>query len=410
MKQSLILLLSCIVLISCADDKYYAPKEGRISIFETQNPQISTGEVKIKKAITNNKWTAPFYNTQNNQPNLLVKQLNTPEWEIQINEKKPQKNRLIPTPLINGDNVYALDSNYSLTKIELKTGNEIWKIKLANNKTGMSLALTSKNIIALSTDGLLTSISFDGKQLWQKDYKVTTKAPLLLDHNTIYLLTAHNQLIVLNTQTGKELWRYQTTKTNTGLTIMAPPAKKNNILIVPFTTGEVMAFDSDSGLLKWIQIMIGNRPQDLTEIPQIAAAPVIDEETVYITGNANLTGAYDLTTGETKWTNTLASIITPIISGNTLFLMTTKNELVALDKNSGKIFWKKIYTPKEESTWNNLSLINNQLFLNSTQEIISIDTDNGELIQTKSKSIYAKPVVANELLIITDKESTIQTY
>ncbi len=410
MKKVLVLLLSSTLLISCADDKRYAPKEGRISIFEKEAVQTTTAQVKIANPIQNKTWIMPFYNIQNNQPNLIVNQIDKPIWDNRISKASQPKNNTLPTTLVNVDAIYQLDNNYALTKTDLQSGKQLWQLNLAKNKQGLSLALSNKTVLALSTDGVLTAVSLDGKQLWQKDLQVTTRAPLVADNTSVYLITTHNQFIVLNIQNGNELWRYQTTKTNTGLTTMAPPAKKDNILVVPFATGEVIAFDADSGLLTWIQMLVGNRPQDLTQIPQIAAAPVIDDTTVYLTGNANLTAAYDLYSGETKWTNDFASIITPIISGNTLFLITTNNELLALEKTTGKIFWRKTIHPDENTTWHSLSLINNQLVLTTTNKMVFINVENGQTEQIKKKSVYAKPVVANGFLTITDKKNNIQVY
>ncbi|MBQ3695788.1 MAG: PQQ-binding-like beta-propeller repeat protein [Alphaproteobacteria bacterium] len=407
MKKIITLLLCCTLLVACSDDKRYAPKEGRIPVFVAKVPVLAQGSVKVDEAQKTSEWSAPFFDKQNKQPNLVVDS-NSKTWRKKIG-KATDPNRLLPTPLVVGDYIYTLDGAYELTKLKFADGEIVWQNKIAENKTGLSLTYIDHKIFALSTDGLLTAFDEDGNQLWQKDFAVTTRAPLQADKNTLYLITAHDQFIVLSTKTGAEIWRYQTTKPQTLLTNMAPVAKSGNTIVVPFATGEVMGFDADSGLLLWIQMMVGNRPQDLTEVPQIVAAPIIEGGTVYLTGHANFSGAYALKTGETKWSVNFGSIVTPVLSGNTLFMLTSQNELVALDKKTGKAFWLKTYK-SEDHTWQSLSLINGELVLSDGENMVYINPETGSQVHAEKYDTNALPIAKDGHLILMDKKTNLTVY
>ena len=156
-------------------------------------------------------------------------------------------------------------------------------------------------------------------------------------------------------------------------------------------------------------MMVGNRPQDLTEVPQIAAAPVIEGDTVYLTGHANFSGAYALKTGETKWTVNFGSTLTPIVNGNTLFMMTTQNELVALDKRTGKAFWLKEYK-SEDHPWQSLSLINNELVLSDGTYLLYVNPQDGSQIRTEKQDLNTLPIVVNGRLITIDHKPKLTVY
>ena len=307
--------------------------------------------------------------------------------------------------------IYVLDSTYTLTKSKIETGEQIWQTPIEKNKTGLSLVTNGQTFFALSNDGLLTAIDQEGKQIWQKDFQVKTRSPLMANKKSVYLLTANNQFIALSAKDGKERWRYQTSKPDTWLSTMASPAMSKDVIVVPFATGEVIAFDADSGLLLWIQMMVGNRPQDLAEIPQITAAPVIDGNTVYLTGNANLSGAYDLRTGATKWTTLFSSNLPPILTNTTLFMITNKSILTALDKKTGKIFWQKeIPSSDVVHPWKALLLLNSELVLCDGKSFTFMSPKTGETLRTQKQSLTAHPIVVNQHLIVIDGNTETTYY
>ena len=407
--KKIILLLCCFTLISaCSDNKRYAPKEGRLSVFDAAPIQQATGWAVLNKATPVESWQQPYQNQQNKVPHIAVTDPQKELWSAYVSKNQKLQDRDLPTPVLLSDAIYVLDSAYTLSKLDIANGQHIWQLDLAPNKQGLSLTYANKTLFALSTDGLITAIDEDGQQLWQKDFKVATRAPLISDKSALYLVTAQNQLKVLNTKTGKEMWQYQTEKPQTLLTSMAPPAKSGNVLVVPFATGEAMAFDVDSGLLLWIQMMIGERPKDLITVPQIVSAPVIDEGIVYLSGNANLTGAYNLKTGQPIWTLAIGSTITPVINGNTLFMLSNDNQLMALDKKTGKIFWQKEMAFTKGKLWQHLLLLNNDLILTNEKHWIILNTQTGDVKQTLEKNTATLPVsMNNHLLLINNKAKAI---
>ena len=405
MKKIIILFCCCALVAACSDDKRYAPKEGRLTVFDVAAVQQATGQVDLDQSVLVSEWTQPMQNLQNKLPHIQATVTEKSIWSRRISKGDKLPNRALPTPVIVGKDMYVLDGAYTLTKVNVETGEQIWQQNLAEAKQGLSLAYADQKVFALSTDGLVMAMDEQGKQLWQKDLATATRAQLLADKKAIYLVTAQNQLIVLNAKSGQEIWRYQTTKPETWLTNMAAPAKSGHIIVAPFATGEVIAFDADSGMLLWIQMMVGDRPKDLMAVPQIVAAPVIEGNTVYLTGNANLIGAYDLKTGQTKWVLPEGATLTPVVGGNALFLLTNENRLMAVDKKSGKIFWQKEFKPQDkEMLWQGLFLLNDALVLRNAEQWVLINPKTGERIKTEKRVSATQPILVDQhLLLINDK-------
>jgi len=410
MKKIILILFCCFALVSCGSDKKYAPKEGRVSVFESSDVVSVKGEVKLDKAIVVEDWKMPLSNLQNKLPNMLVNQAAREIWDEKISKNSASENRALPTPLIIADDLYVLDHAYTLTKMSVQSGIVKWQKQLSEGKVGLSLIYTQNKVFALSAEGMLVAMSEEGEELWKKDFNVAMRAPLAADKNALYLITAHNEFIVLNSKNGKEIWRYQTVKPHTWLTKMAPAAKAQNVVVVPFATGEVIAFDADSGLLLWIQMMIGDRPQDLVEVPQIVSAPIISDGVVYLVGNANLSGAYDLKTGSTKWVAPVGSIVTPILSGNALFVINNQNKLMALEKKTGKVFWEQEMPDDSKGVWRDLLLINNELILQNDELWVFVEPRTGVVKRVKKQKTAALPVTVHGHLLTIDAKMNALYY
>ena len=157
-------------------------------------------------------------------------------------------------------------------------------------------------------------------------------------------------------------------------------------------------------------MMVGERPKDLIAVPQIVAAPVIDEGIVYLSGNANLTGAYNLQTGNPLWTSPFGSTLTPVISGNSLFILSNDNQLMAIEKKTGKIFWQRSMSPKKDALWQHLLLINNELVLATEEQWVIIDTLTGETKQTQNKVSATLPVLINQHLLLINNKARATYY
>jgi len=142
----------------------------------------------------------------------------------------------------------------------------------------------------------------------------------------------------------------------------------------------------------------------------IKASPVIDGETAYILGNADILAAIDIRNGSRIWEKEIGGINTPLLSGNTLFVVSNDNDLLAIDKINGNILWA---TPVElggkstEVTPFSPLLLNNQLVVTlSNGRVITYNPQNGKKINVAEldESLNSAPIAAQGYVIfVTDK-------
>ncbi len=393
MKRIGVLLLgTCLILGACSDTKKIAPKEGRIAVLATEETAQSSEKVRLDKAANITQWTAPNTNTRNKMPALSLK--NTKEWKAKGAEGRGKNDLPMVSPVVMGDKVYTLDNESQVFARNVKEGNESWHAVLGTKLQGVGLTANKNFVIAVDENGTVKAFNTKGKELWKKEFNTPFRNAPLLNENTLYLLSANNDLWVLNAKTGDEKWRYKTTAPLTLLQGMGRPALSGNVLVVPFSSGEAVAFDADSGTLLWIQDLVGEKVFNaVAGLTQMSASPVIENGIVYLVGHGGKTMAANLKTGESLWQLARGGKTTPLISGNALFFVDNDNNLVALNKKSGKLFWE---TKLDKVVWKGPYLVNEKLVLFADEKGILVDPKNGKVTPSEKRIAGSTPAFTNE--------------
>ena len=395
MKHWGIVLLLCLGIVACSSDKKIAPKEGRISLQENTILQKAGQKIQLAKAVNTVTVSTPFYNPQNKFP--TIKDLTpTENWKKSGAEDQNKNGPLLPAVTLDKEQVYTLDSKFVVRAHDRANGNTLWEKVLTEDEVGLALVKNDSLLIALSLKGKVFALNTKGEILWQKDLKAPFRNVPVLEKNSLYLVSANNDVWVLNTKKGQEKWHYKTDAPTTFLQQMGTPAISQNVIIVPFSSGLVVAFDKTTGSYLWEEDMSGNKAFDrISTIAQMTASPVIDGQNVYLVGHADKTGAYRLSDGHEIWNITHGGQLTPVISGNTIFILTRQNEILALDKSNGRLFWQKAIP--EIKGKKAMILLDDKLIITGTEESVILSALTGELEETvKTNFDGSIPVVAQD--------------
>ena len=383
---------ACLILGACSDTKKVAPKEGRIAVISGEEVTKSSEKVRLDKAANIVEWTTPNGNIRNKMPAISLAKA-TPAWKTKRAEGRSGNDLPMVPPVIVGDKIYTLDNESFLYAWNLKDGKEIWRNE-GTKAQGVGLVANKNFVIFIDENGTVKAFDTKGKELWKKEFKTAFRnAPLLTD-NSIYLLSFSNDLWVLNIKNGKEKWHYKTTATQTLLQSMGRPALANGILVVPFSSGEVVGFNADTGVLLWSQDLVGQKAFDaVASLSQMSASPVIENGIVYLVGHAGKTMAVNLKTGESLWQLERGGKTTPFISGNALFFVDNKNNLLAVNKKSGKLFWE---VALENNVWKGPYLIDEKLVLFTDEKSVAVDPKDGKTTTLDTRIEGSFPALVND--------------
>lgn len=377
MKHWGIVLLLCLGIVACSSDKKVAPKDGRITLQEELIIPKSKQKIKLESSENIFLVDSPAYNVQNKRP-ALNKLSSSEDWKISAAESQKDNGPFLSSPVIGKENVYTLDSNFVVRAHNRANGEMLWQTPLGENDIGLSLVKKGTQLIALSPKGKVISVNTDGKILWEKDFKTPFRNNPVLEKGNLYLLSSSNDMWVLDAQKGKEKWHYKTDAPALFLQQMGTPAVSQETVIVPFSTGIVVAFDKNSGSYLWEEDMNGTKSFDrISNIAQMSSSPVIDEQIVYLVGHANKTGAFDLKSGRNIWILPYGSQLTPIVNGNAIFILTQDNILMALNKKDGHLFWQTAIP--EIKKLKGLYFLDQKIIVIGQERVITLNALNGQI-------------------------------
>ena len=406
------------------DDKDIMPGT-RVAALPQTVTDVTGGTPSIGGAMALADWSQPGGNPANAPGNISIDGTSgASTWRVKAVEKASKRNvRPSVPPLIYGGHIYVYDTSGTVTAMA-PGGGRSWSVSLApegekSRAAGGGIAASGSTIFAATGYGELVALDAGiGNRLWTFKLTAPAHSAPTAAGGKVFVVSAINVLHSVNQSDGTEAWQYPGIPESAGVLSAASPAFAGNIVVVPYSSGEVTAFDADKGTLKWADAVIrSTRTMAVSGLTDVAASPVIYEGTVYATGISGRTIAVRLGDGERLWEQNMGSASTPAVSGNAIFLIDLQDNLVALDRTSGDVFWRSalpvVRKKKFFSVWAGPTLAGGVLWaVSNDQKLIGADPATGNIIVDRKlqSPAYVKPIAAGGQLLILSADGTLAAY
>jgi outer membrane protein assembly factor BamB len=354
-------------------------------------------------------------------------------WSVSIGQKSKNKAAVLAQPVSDGTLIYSLDGEARVSAFRLSDGTRVWsrdlnpRFKRDKWAFGGGLAVAKDKLyITTGFRQLKVLNSQDGKPLWDKTLDTAVhQAPVVTD-KLVIINDVDNHVTAFDLDSQDQIWTYQAIVEPARILKSSGGVLAQNTLYAPFSSGELIAFDINNGTPLWNQVLArSSRTNALSEIRDISGYPVVYKDTVYAASHSGMFAAMDLKTGERRWGITADSVNTPWVAGDAVFLVTVQSELMAVNRESGLIYWiKALNEDKKAKTsgfmgmgknksaaarlqWSGPVLASNRLILtNALGEVIAFDPKSGERtarIDLGGSPIYVAPIaVDGKLFVVTD--------
>ena len=263
-------------------------------------------------------------------------------------------------------------------------------------------------IIAADNFGYVYSINYKKNKLnWAKNFLVPFRSNLKILNDVLFLSDEKNKIILIDVKNGNKIEELYTqpskavSKFESNLAI----DKKNNLLFLS-TNGSLYSINLiNQKTINWIQNF--KSENDII----FNANPIqISKDKIMISTNKNISLINK--NGNRIWDLDIRSSISPIISGNTIFMINEDNYLIFIDVETGKIIFSKnlhsLLTQDFKKNFlrkikkiNHISLINNKLLLISKNSyFIEVNLENN----IKVSSIKKNPFIISSDIIFLKNE------
>lgn len=424
----LLLIILTVPLASCGtvgglfkgDEKPRLEGE-RISVLELQESLVP-GAASGDSIVLPEPWKNAFWPQSGGYPSHAMGNLEIGPapldifWHASIGKGASKRIPLIAPPIAVDGTIYVIDSDSRLSAFDEHNGSLLWKTNIRDPEEDDAViagGLAFSNGVVFVTNGydeVLAVHPQDGSIIWRSSISAPSRAAPTILEGRVFVTTLDNRLLALHPANGQILWEYTGLSEAAGLIGAASPAANKDIVVPVFSSGEITALRIENGSVAWSDNLSNVRGGvGLASLSDIRAMPVIDENIVIAISFAGRLVAIDQSTGTRLWQHEIGGTQMPWVAGDTVFVLSSENQLVALSKDKGEIVWVEALQKQDQNKpliWNGPVMAGGTLILaGSNGRLLFVNPQNGKEIGQREigKPIVSAPVVAKgSLYIITE--------
>ncbi|MEM9145296.1 MAG: PQQ-binding-like beta-propeller repeat protein [Pseudomonadota bacterium] len=332
-------------------------------------------------------------------------------------------------PVVAGGVVYTLDAAAEVSAFDATSGALRWSTSLVPNEDedgeegfGGGLALDGDRLIATTGFGEILALSTaTGEVLWRDSFGAPFRAAPAANAGRVVAVTRASQVFALESSSGQVLWRSEGVAAEAGWLGGASPAIGGGGAVVPYASGELAAFDINTGRRFWGAVISGGR-RGLARaaITDLTGDPVLLGPLVIAANQSGRLAAFQARTGRRIWTRVLGATRPLWAAGDTLYLVSDAGTLLRLDASSGQTLWSRqlpIWEDEEDLedpiTYSGPVVTSGRVIVSdSIGQIWSLDAISGEggvAGEIPSGSITG-PVVAGGTLYLLSSDAVLHAF
>ena len=430
-KRLLLPLLLPLVVSACGVTDWFGESEDpplpgqRIAILAYErglraDTSIADMVVQLPEPYVNADWAQPGGSAAHAMYHLSLSANPRRAWSADVGSGSGDVAQLLAQPIVVGDTVYTMDSRSLITAFSASNGNRLWRVDLEDDDEDEGYfggGLTSNDGKLFVSTGFARVFALDaasGEVLWIHKAPSPIRGAPVADAGRVFVVTLDNQMLALDAETGERLWANVGVQETAGLLGSASPAVALNTVVVPYSSGEVLALLTDDGRRVWSETLSATRRIDpLADIAQVHGLPVIDRDLVLAVSHAGRMLAVDLRQGVRAWQVDVGGVQMPWAAGDFIYVVTNDGQVVCLLRRDGRIRWvtplPRFADPEAQEDpirWRGPVLAGDRLVIaGSHGEVVSVSPYDGKLLGAISLSngVAVSPVVANNsLYLLTD--------
>ena len=349
-------------------------------------------------------------------------------WSTSIGAGNSSNGRIVSPPIAAKGRVFTLDAGATVSAVDASSGNRVWSVNLTPDGEntidgfGGGLATSDDRVYVSNGFGELNALSAgSGEVIWTASLGAPSRAAPALSSGRVFAVTRDNRVIAVDAQTGEVLWSEQGLDQVAGILGGASPVASPQLVVAPFSSGELNAYAAGSGRLGWADDLTGSRGSTgLAVLNDVTGDPVISDGVVYAASQSGRFVAVDVRSGERLWTRDIGGVQPPYVAGETIFYVSGAGTLVAIEKSSGDVIWAtelgEYRDPdrrEEAITWAGPVLAGGRLLLTSDLgKLISVNPMDGALLGEVDLPDAATngPIVAGGTVFILTDDGDLVAY
>ncbi len=303
--------------------------------------------IRLPRAVSNAEWTDVNGSPQHKFGHAALSTTPTLRWSADIGTGVGRNTRITSGPVAGGGLVYALDGGSTITALS-SDGTVAWSLDTTpvgeKSVDGSGGGVSYANGVVYAGTGFGELLAIDaasGSVLWRRMFEAAIRSTPTSDGRSVFVVTRGDVAYAVDAKNGALDWVQRGAASSTGgLEGGASPAISGRQVVVPFSSGEVIAVRSNTGELRWKEGIGGARAAtSLAFIGDISGDPVIDGNSVYVSNLAGETVKLNLTSGARSWTLGAGASDAVWSVGGSVFLVSDHAQLMRVNASNGSVIW-----------------------------------------------------------------------
>ena len=459
-------LLAAVLLTGCATLDRLNPFDGgdgpdqgdivgeRISILELNDTLTVSGtmtpdQIVLPPVYVNTDWPQVGGNVAHVVQHTGASGPLERAWTKDVGDGSDSEGFVAASPVIANGVIYVMDADNTVRAFSETDRDRLWEYKIEvteqertrtrgtsiierirdprsffegsrRDKHGVGGGVAFDNGILYVTSGLgvLTALDAEtGEELWRKGVRVPLHSAPTIADGRIFAISDDNEIMAFDANDqGTVLWTYQGIVETAQMLTVPAPAVMNDVVIAPFSSGELVALRVQNGGVLWQDALASStRLTPLAALNDIAFGPAIADGYVIATAQSGVMTAFDFRTGQRVWTQPAGSIGMPWIAGDFVFTVTTDSKLAALSKIDGSVVWvqqlssfRKPKKRKDRIVWTGPVLAGERLVaVSSRGRMVIVNPYNGAIIEERKigDGVMVPPIIVNETVYLLNNKA-----
>ena len=391
------------------------------------DPELAGAEILLPRPTVNISWPQAGGYANHAMHHIDVADVLTPAWRSSAGEGSDDEDRMISSPIVAGGRVYTMDSQTTVSAFDADDGRELWSQDLTpddedDGHIAGGIAFENGRIIV--TTGFAEAAALDagsGQVLWRQNLGSPMRAAPAVRGGRAFVATVDNKMFALDASNGNVLWTHTGIQEGASLLGSAAPAVDSGIVVVPYSSGELVALKVENGRVLWEDVLaVARRSNVVVTFSHIRGRPVIDRDRVFAVSYGGLLASIDLRSGRRIWEKEIASLDSPWVAGDFLYVLSTDGELICLSRQGGRVYWVQALPRYEDPEdredliiWTGPILTKNRLIVAGTHgEALAVSPYTGRILGREDlpDGVSIPPVAASGSVYFLSDDAELTAY
>ena len=246
-------------------------------------------------------------------------------------------------PAIVEKTIFIADAKGTISALDSQTGKEVWTRKLKNVVVGAGVHVNHGIVLLGTLKGDVIALdASNGNDLWKARVSSEVLSVPVTNGFIVVVKSIDDKIAVLDAKSGEILWTQNTLQPVLTLRGSSAPVIVEDAIFAGFSNGEVKAFSPKNGSLLWsVTVSVAKGRSELERMVDIDSTPLIVGDTLFVVSYQGNVAGVDIHTGRIKWSKEVSSYNSLADGFGSLYITDQDSFISSLDQKTGAVAWRQ---------------------------------------------------------------------